>query len=162
MENPILFYSGDSPWTLGGVLIVCAAGLAFTWVAAMPFVLRKLNIQGHRLDSQEAATLAMTGREPGYVKPQAIVHGPAAGMEWSFSFTIGDLRQAWHSRRYRYFFGLPFYSSLFPFAFCVASVGFFALRSDAFVVMCVVVGFCGLIILMIVFMMWAAVYTKLE
>ena len=59
MDNPILFRSGDSAWTLGGVLIALGFALLFVWVVLLPVVVRKLNIKARRLDSQEAATLAM-------------------------------------------------------------------------------------------------------
>jgi hypothetical protein len=159
-SNPVLFHVGDSPWTLGGVSLAIAGVLLVAWVVLLPIVAHRFG-EVSRMTSDEAATLAMVGYETSYVKPEAIVHGPAVGKQWSLEITIGGLRTAWQTRKYGIFVGLPaFYVML------VAAVAFAGLACAAFnhqkmifVVLCWCVAVFPIIML---FMMWAAVYTKLE
>jgi hypothetical protein len=159
-NNPILFYHGDSAWTLGGVLVASGAAIGISAVALMPVVLYRLHVEGRRLSSQQAATLAMTGHQTDYVKPEAAVHGAAAGVEWHFEMTIGDLRQAWHARRYGHFFFLPWYWSTWFLGPSISCAGGFLLERDWALLF--VSSILGLVAALGMFMQWAAIYTKLE
>jgi hypothetical protein len=162
IANPILFHIGKSPWTLGGVCTALGIIMVLVWIALLPFVIRRLKIQARRLNAQEAATLAMTGHETDYVKPEAAVHGPAAGLEWQFECSIGELRAAWQQRRYGFFFGVPAFGGVLLVAIAMIFEGGAIRATSSLAVLLWVFSPFALILGIYAFMMWAAVYTKLE
>jgi hypothetical protein len=158
-KNAVLFQVGDSAWTLGAVCLITAAVLLVVWIALLPRVARQFG-EVRRLTSEEAATLSLVGHQTSYVKPRPIVHGPAVGKEWAYSFTIGDLREAWRQRHYLIFFGLPAHAATFGLSFAVAGFGIALLtQAPPFLLLS---GAPLPIIGIYLFMMWAAIYTKLE
>lgn len=159
-SNPVLFHVGDSPWTLGGVCLALAAVVFVAWLVLLPIVAQRFG-DVSRMTSDEAATLAMVGYETSYVKPEPLVHGPAVGKQWSVTFTIGDLRTAWQARRYGIFLGLPAFGVMFFVAVAFAGLGLAAFV-HGMVIFAITGGFSLLCTAIVLFMMWAAVYTKLE
>jgi hypothetical protein len=159
-SNPVILHIGDSPWTRGGVCLAIAAVMFVAWIILLPIVARRFG-EISRLTSDEAATLSMVGYETSYVKPEAIVHGPAAGKQWQVEITIGDLRAAWRARQYGIFVGLPAFSLLFSVATALAGLGWAAFV-HATMIFGILGGFSALVTTIMLFMMWAAVYTKLE
>lgn len=161
IANPILFYHGDSAWTLGEVMIAAGIGLLVLCFILMPFVFRALKVDGRRVTGLESATGAMTAGHPSDEKVGLVAHGPAVGVEWGFEFTIGGLRTAWQQRRYSYFYGIPLYWSLWPFGINLLLVGL-SIRDHNLAIALVLGGFMSLMQLSAYFMMWAAVYTDLK
>lgn len=163
-SNPVILHVGDSQWTLGGISLATGAVMLVAWIILLPIVARRFG-EISRLTSEEAATLAMVGHETSYVRPEAIVHGLAAGKQWQVTVTIGDLRAAWQARRYSIFCGA---SGVFSHGFgggrvgrpglCCARPRGDNLRDSRRLLG----GFSALMSAMMLFMMWAAVYTKLE
>jgi hypothetical protein len=162
IANPVLFHIGKSPWTLGGVCIFVGIIMILLWAGLLPFVIRKLNGKARRLDAQEAATLAMTGHETEYAKPQAAVHGPSAGLAWHFECSIGDLREAWQQGRYGFFFGVPAFGGALLLAITLIFEGGAIRASSRPLVLILLSSPAAIIVGIYAFMMWAAVYTNLE
>jgi hypothetical protein len=159
--NPILFRQGDSVWTLGGLMVALGIGLMLLFLALMPFVLRAIKVPKRIMTGAEAALGAMAAADFNDTKVDLIAHGPAIGVEWRFGCSIGDLRRAWHERRYGYFYGLPLYFSLWTTGAGVVLVGSTLIYHTW---MFVLAGGIPVMSMQLaaVFMMWAAVYTKLE
>jgi hypothetical protein len=159
-SNPVILYVGDSPWTLGGVCLAIAGVMFVSWIILLPIVAHRFG-EVSRLTSDEAATLSMVGYETSYVKPEASVHGPAVGKQWQLEITIGALRAAWQAHDYGAFVGLPAF-----YIFGLVAIALSGLGVSAFVhakiVFGIVGGFSALLTTMMLFMMWAAVHTKLE
>jgi hypothetical protein len=157
--NPVLFQLGTSAWTLGGLCVLVACVIFLLWLVLLPSMARRFG-QIQSMSSEEAASYAFTGRQTDYVKPEPIVHGPAVGKEWQVSLSIGDLRSAWQRNDRRYFYGYSLYCMLITDSFGLAGFGLaFSTRIWPFLI------FSGLALLVRsvnIFMMWAAVYTKLE
>jgi amino acid transporter len=159
LQNPALFQFAGSTWTLAGVCMVSAVVIFVLWLALLPMLTRRVGTS-RRMSREEAAARSFAGVNKDFVKPEPFISGPAAGKEWEITFTIGDLREAWQNRQYAYFFGVPGYLALLGLAFIIGMTG--AMLYLRTWLMLVGIGFVLLILGIYLFMMWAAVYTKLE
>jgi hypothetical protein len=157
--NPVLIHVGTSAWTLGGICVLLGCVVFLAWLVLLPSMARRFG-RVERMSSDEAASFAFSGTRTDYVKPEPIVHGPAVGKEWQVSLTIGDLRSAWQRKDYRYFYGYSLYCMLVTDGMGLAMFGY-SLVAHVWVIMAFP-AFCMLFRLIIAFMMWAAIYTKLE
>jgi hypothetical protein len=123
-------------------------------------VLRRYST-GRALSEREAARVAMHPAETSYVDRTVAAHAPAMGKEWRVSMSIGDLRRAWHAKDYFAFLGLP--STVF--LLCAATT-LLLLGVSVAAKTWLIIGAASVVLVPImaagIFMLWAAVYTKLE
>ncbi|MDB4985890.1 MAG: hypothetical protein JWN04_1068 [Myxococcaceae bacterium] len=158
--NEILFTFLGDPWRLSGVCLV-AAGLIFAAGATSMTMLIRRHGRSRLLSRAEAARVAMHAGETSYVDGAVALGGPAVGKEWRYSCSIGDLRKAWHAKNYKKFFGVP---ATFIALWSGADLAFFALTVHERHWSLFAVASAGLVpmIALMLFSMWAAIYTRLE
>jgi hypothetical protein len=158
--NPVLFYVNGEPWRLAGVSLVTGAAMFVVWLALLAVMVRKYG-QTRTLSAEEAAQVAIHPNEPSYVDRTIALRGPARGAEAQVSYSIGTLRAAWNTRDYWKFFGLPAFMFLCHVAFSLFIYGVGAAMQDW---VPLVASSVVLVPMFVIngFMMWAAIYTKLE
>lgn len=156
----IVFTIDGEPWKLTHVCWVSALVLFVLCGVMMTLLLRRF-ATGRILSQPEAARVAMHPAETSYVDQTLAASGPAMGKEWRVSMSIGDFRRAWHQRDYFAFLVPPsvtflgcssFGVLMFGMSVHVKSWGPFGAAS------------LGLVPLILInfFMLWAAIYTKLD
>ena len=159
-ENIVLFHIRGSPWTLGGVCLVIAAVLLVAWICLLPSMIARTGTV-RRMSTEEAQRRSVLGRPPQHdAGARVIGAGPAAGVQWSYSLTIGSLRTMRQHGDYFMFYALPAYAAMLARATMFGGVGF-ALLTRAWLFL-VFTGFALLFNLLLLFMMWASVNTQLE
>jgi hypothetical protein len=159
--NSVLFYINGQPWRVVGVSLVAAAVCFVLWLLLLLFVLVPRYGSTRKLSAEEAAKVAMHPNERSDVDRAIAVAGPAVGAEARVEFDIGRLRAAWKERDYVTFFGLPAFMIFGTFWMWLPTFAF-AVESDSGWVLGLVAVVLVPIMLIPVFMMWAAVYTQLN
>jgi hypothetical protein len=159
-KNEVILRVGGEPWTIGAVCLVVALVCFVVWIALLPSMARRMG-SVRQMSSAEAARFTYAGTDTSYVKPRPQLAGPAAGRQWSVNMSIGDLRTAWRQKHYGLFFGAPLYVCLLPVAFALGglALAFFMERTMPGLLFSVLP---VLLVAMNGFMMWAAVFTRLE
>lgn len=159
-RNDIVLHVNGEPWTVAG-LISLAGALTLGFAVIAGVVIVWLWGTSRRLSASEAARVATHPAESSYVDRALVAHGPAAGREWGVSISIGDLRHAWHSGDYFKFCFVPLAQillwggiSLLLFGLTVGLQTWLPFGTVG--VLSVPLTFLPL------FMMWAAVNTKLN
>jgi hypothetical protein len=156
LENRVLFQIGAEPWTLAGACL--ALGAALVLMAAGLFVLLfRRHGRTRRLAGYEANRAAFGARTRGELPPNL---GPALGVDARVRFTIGDLRRARQAGDHLLFWGGPAMMMAWIAGFGLA---FFAtmLWTRAYVLLLAYLMIVPML-LIIGFMPWAAIHTKLE
>lgn len=159
LDNFVLTHVRGEPWALGAVCLAVAGVLFVAWLARLPGMARRIGTV-RRMTTEEAAKLSMVGITPSYDAPRPIVWGPAAGKEWRVDLSIGDFRSLWRRGDRGMFFGAATFLAMLPLAVAVAGFGVaLLLRSGLFLTFS---GVGALLIVVLLIMMWPAVYTRLE
>jgi hypothetical protein len=159
LEDNVVFTIHGSAWHLTAVCFVTSAVLFVVWLVLL---IRLLHYKGTSrwLSSEEAGQVAVYG-SVSTTHRTMLVSGPAVGKEWNLSLSIGDLREAWHKRDYWTFFGMPAFFLLVFLAFELCFFGA-ALGLRSWVPLVAVSALIVPMMLIFLFMMWAAIYTKLN
>lgn len=159
LDNFVLFHVRGSAWTLGGTSVALAVMLFVIWISCLPLVVSRYG-SSRRMSTSEAQRRSVVGLAPSYDAAKVLVAGPAAGKEWSFTLTIGGLREMRQRGDHFAFYFLPSYAIAFPSAFVVGGFGLALLTRERAVLL--LSGGALVLILILLFMMWAAVYTDLQ
>jgi hypothetical protein len=158
-DNFVLFHVRGGAWTLGGTSVALAVVMIVICLACLPLMMSRYG-SSRRMSTSEAQRRSVVGHAPSYDPGHVVVAGPAMGKQWSYEFTIGSLRAMRERGEYFAFYLLPGYMIIFLSAFMIGGLGLALLtRGWPFLVF---TGAIFLLILIPLFMMWAAVNTDLQ
>ncbi len=161
-NNPVMLHIDGEPWTLGALCLIAAPVVFVLSIFLVVFTAKRWGTT-RALSASEAAQVAMNPAEPSYVDRQVPIHGPAMGREWRVDYSASDLREAWRARDYAKFFGLPAMSLLGVSAGELLCFGIYLLGGQKAWMFWLLPNFVLTpIALAPLFLMWAAIYTKLE
>ena len=162
MTNYVVLYIGGEPWTLAGVCFFGGIATLVVWVVLI-FLLTRRWGRMRALSTDEAARVAINAGDQSYVDRAVPIHGPARGVEAKVQYSASTLREAWHAKDYERFFGLPAMGLMGVFAF---ELIWFSCYLAGGPKMWPVVIAVNVILVPIalgnLFLMWAALFTKLE
>jgi hypothetical protein len=160
--NPVVFQFHGEPWRLVSVCLLSSLVLFVFWLYWL-FRMLRLYGQGQKLSAAEASRVGSHPADAAYSTNTSdnVVRGAAVGKEWNLEYSIETLREAWQAKDYEKFVSLPLLHVLAVSAFglCFFGIGVGARTWLLF-------GVTSPLLLLIggvpVFMMWAAVFTKLK
>jgi len=146
------------------------AGSCLLGVAALLFwlLMKHLRVGVRHLDPDEAARLAFarsfpdTSSSSDLVSREAVLTTGGAGVEVELSFGIDDLREAFRANDRKTFWLWPTSMSSFILGLGSLLAALLLLLSVPWVIQGIVALFSLLMLLVIWFMQWAAVYTKID
>jgi hypothetical protein len=153
-EDVVLFHIGDQPWLLSATVAVVGVLLTIVWAVLIATVFARRSGNSRRLSGSEAGQLMGSDTT-------ALATYGATGKEWKFSFSVEDLRAAWHEGNYSKFFGFPAFHAA---GICSITAPMFAMAiyTRAEIVVWIVGSFVALMFASYLFGMWAALFTKLR
>ena len=160
LEHLIVMRAFGVSWTLALCFGVAAAGTFLLSVVLFVVLFKHTQGVARRLHPEEAARLAYS--DPARPDETKLLWGKAAGVEVKLNMNIDSLRNAARHGDWLTFWLSPLlFSSAFVAGLCFSLAGMLAVDAPLAVLLSVV-SFFALLLLIIWFMPWAALYTKID